>query len=344
MKVLVLGNFGFISNHIDVQTIKTREVLSSFHKYTNYDMSFVDLDKWLKRPWVLFSLLYQLIKVDTILFMPGINALKFLSPILFMICKLFNIKVYYIVVGGWFPDLAKKNIAIRKYSSYFENIFVEVPSMKTSLANFDISSLIIPNYRDVSTNAIDRINVNVSGNIKSNIKLVYYSRVMKDKGIYEAIEIAEKLINHNVVLDIYGPFCDSESRCFIESITVDNIFYRGVLTPGDEVYSTLSCYDYILFPTCYFGEGYPGALVDAIIAGVIPIATDWKYNREILNELDIGFVFPLDTYINDSISLIEAIGPKEIMKLKNKCLLKSKSLHAKNAVKAISMVINHGNK
>ena len=42
----------------------------------------------------------------------------------------------------------------------------------------------------------------------------------------------------------------------------------------------------------YQGEGFAGSLIDAMAAGLPIIASDWKYNREIVKNGTNGLLFP----------------------------------------------------
>ena len=57
-------------------------------------------------------------------------------------------------------------------------------------------------------------------------------------------------------------------------------------------YDLLSSYHVMLFPTYWKGEGFPGVLIDAFISGLPVIATDWAYNKEIVNHGETGFIIP----------------------------------------------------
>ena len=46
----------------------------------------------------------------------------------------------------------------------------------------------------------------------------------------------------------------------------------------------------MLFPTCYRGEGFTGAVLESMMAGVPVIATDWKYNSEIVKDGETGLI------------------------------------------------------
>ena len=82
----------------------------------------------------------------------------------------------------------------------------------------------------------------------------------------------------------------------------------------EKAYSTLSKYDCMLFPTYWKGEGFPGVVIDAFIAGLPVIATDWNMNTEIIKEGENGFIIPPNN--------IRALMNKMIWAMENrqKCL------------------------
>lgn len=69
--------------------------------------------------------------------------------------------------------------------------------------------------------------------------------------------------------------------------------YHGVLSAtGKETYDELAQYDVMLFPTYWPDEGFPASLVDAFIAGLPVIASDWNQNNEIVLDGENGFLIP----------------------------------------------------
>ena len=48
----------------------------------------------------------------------------------------------------------------------------------------------------------------------------------------------------------------------------------------------------MLFPTHWRGEGFPGVVIDANMAGLPIIATDWNLNRYCIHEGETGFLIP----------------------------------------------------
>ena len=46
----------------------------------------------------------------------------------------------------------------------------------------------------------------------------------------------------------------------------------------------------MLFPTFFYGEGFAGIFIDAFIAGLPVIATDWSLNSEIVTDGETGII------------------------------------------------------
>ena len=114
---------------------------------------------------------------------------------------------------------------------------------------------------------------------------------------------AIRLLNEmgkKVELDIYGPIQDDFKDEFDGLVNCsDSIYYCGCLK-GDEIIKTLTRYDCMLFPTHYEGECFPGAVLEAMMAGLPVIASDWRFNREVVIDNETGLLF--DTFSQDDLN------------------------------------------
>lgn len=70
----------------------------------------------------------------------------------------------------------------------------------------------------------------------------------------------------------------------------NSIHYGGVISFDHTTEVLKDCYA-LLFPTCYEGEGFAGTLIDALAAGVPVIASEWRYNSEIVIPGTTGLLF-----------------------------------------------------
>lgn len=130
------------------------------------------------------------------------------------------------------------------------------------------------------------------------MKLCTFSRVLKEKGIEDAIEAVTYINEQNkreiFSLDIYGQIDDAYKGDFMmmQRNFPEYINYGGIIR-FDRSTEVLRNYYALIFPTYYEGEGFAGTLIDAMAAGVPVIASDWKYNTEIVMRIQRGFYSPL---------------------------------------------------
>ena len=119
---------------------------------------------------------------------------------------------------------------------------------------------------------------------------------MKEKGIGDAITAVcsvNNILGFNAFrLDIYGKVDGNQVEWFDSLIrnVPGYINYKG-LVPYDETTKIKKNYFALLFPTHYDGEGFAGTLIDALAAGVPVIASDWKYNSELVVDKVTGIIF-----------------------------------------------------
>lgn len=94
----------------------------------------------------------------------------------------------------------------------------------------------------------------------------------------------------------------------------DNVCYEGARdTTLPETYMELARYDAMLFPTYWGDEGFPGTIVDAFIAGLPVIATDWKCNGELIEDGKNGFLIPIKSPTALADRMEWFIGHKDII-------------------------------
>ena len=107
----------------------------------------------------------------------------------------------------------------------------------------------------------------------------------------------------------------------IEKLFTSNIIYHGEIKPDNKTeYEILSQYDIFIFPTEYPGECLPGALIDAYIAGLAVVASDWKYAREYIEDNKNGIIFKYQDYEDMYIKTKELINNNSIVKYKEESL------------------------
>lgn len=297
--VLVFGYFGYITNQLDGQTVKTRAIYDLLKsKIGAENVVYADSQAFRKSPVSIFGFFKDLIRCDSLIWLPAHNNLKFLFPFVWIGSKIFHYDIVYIVIGGWLSSILEKLPFHRNKLKKIKTILLETKLAEKELkSKFNFSNLdIIPNFRKKSPQPSIKTN-------SRKLKLVFMARVNKMKGLDTISRIAEKFNKGEVIIDFYGPI-NNDDRTFFESELCDKynfINYCGLLQPED-IYSTLINYDVLLFPTHYFTEGFPGSIMDAYRSGIPVIATAWKHANEFVIDGVTGYITdfenPTDEFLN----------------------------------------------
>ena len=280
-KISVIGHFGFGKNLLNGQTIKTKIITDELERIYGKE-NIVRYDTHGGAAFVLrmpFVILRMLIFSKNIVMMPGDKGLFMMMPLLWLLNPLFGRKILYVVIGGWLPGFLEKWRHLVAILSRIEGIFVETPTLKSQLQSLGLSNIyLMPNCKrtGISSSLSAR-------HTESHIPLCMFSRVMKEKGIEDAIEAVKKTngkIGKDVfTLDIYGQVWKGQEEWF--KTTMDQqpayISYKGCISYDSSV-KTLETYFALLFPTYYRGECFAGTIIDAYAAGLPIIASDWHDN------------------------------------------------------------------
>lgn len=287
-RTCVVGHFGLGKNLLNGQTIKTKILTSELEeKFGLKQVVKLDTHGGLKAiPYILFGMIKAFRECQNIIILPGQNGIYFLVPICCVLNRIYNRRLHYVVIGGWLNDLINKNRKIEKKLEKFTGIYVETLAMKKMLTNRGIENVeVMPNFKNFKIIKEKELIYTES----EPYKICTFSRVMKEKGIREAVE-AVKVVNEQIgrtvyILDIYGQV-DNEQEIWFKKYRKTfpkYVRYRGVV-PYNKSVDILKDYYALLFPTYYAGEGFAGTLLDAMAGGVPVIASDWNYNKEVVIE------------------------------------------------------------
>lgn len=319
-KVIFIGGVGVGMVPTNGVTAKNHFLLSKLQNRFRY-VTVIDTDRWKYKPYILLHLL------GVILFNPNTNYIistnnkssyKFLQ-----ILGLFpgNRKIYYWVIGGsianWIKDKRVKSEPYRRLKFFI----VEGSDMKLTLGECGFDNVIhIPNFKDITYLPIKKQSTD------KRLHFVFLSRIMPEKGCDEIMQATRILLNEGLgdsfIVDFFGKIDNAYAKSFMSQVeTISNVSYNGFLDLRDtKNYDILSRYDIMLFPTYWHGEGFPGILIDAFIAGLPVIATDWSQNKDILKEGETGILIP----VHDVEALAEAMkkmimNRDDLMLMSDKC-------------------------
>ena len=336
-KVGICGHFGEGKNLLNGQTVKTKILTEELAKQLGEnEVTTIDTHGWKKNPIMLLIRIFQLSKnCENVIILPATRGVKVFAPLFLLINKLFHRKLHYVVIGGWLPEMLKDNSKLKNQLAMFSGLYVETHTMIKALNSIGLSNVYyIPNFKPLKVLTENELVYPK----EETYKLCTFSRVMKEKGIEDAIEAVKK-VNYELnrvaySLDIYGQIEQGYEERFdqLKKGFPRYISYKG-LVPFAKSTEVLKNYFALLFPTSYEGEGFPGTVIDAFSAGVPVIATDWRYNSEIITHGENGLIHNSGV---DSLSkvLIEAVNkPEKILSIRKNCINEAEKYRSQTVVK-----------
>jgi len=226
--------------------------------------------------------------VDVVTFQASRRGIVLFGPILAVMCRLHGKPLILRLFGGELDDMyyrlpAALRLVFRRTALAADLILLQTTAL-------------VSNYRRLATGRVEWLPTSRPAGNHSKIReerqrctrLVYLGRVSEQKGLLVLAEAA-RLLPSALTIDVYGTFDDSCTEDDLEAISGGRIKYRGSIRQ-EEVISTLCRYDLLVLPTFYSGEGYPGVIVEAFMAGIPVVATEWKAIPEVVG--DAGRLVP----------------------------------------------------
>ena len=190
-KIGIIGHFGDGENLLDGQTIKTKILRDELRKTTNWEIREVDTYLRHKKP---LKLVWDTVKClcttkDVFILLSG-NGMRLYFPLLATCAKLFGIRVYHDVIGGNLAAYVDKYPKYRKYLNAFRINWVETARMKRDLEERGITNAqVMPNFKRLNVVAPEEL----PAQLGEPVRLCTFSRVMKEKGIEDAINAVESI-------------------------------------------------------------------------------------------------------------------------------------------------------
>lgn len=300
--ICLIGNSGLKKKRLDGQTAKVRLYLEKL-KNEKIDFSFIDLELFIKHPLsILHKIKKEIKKCDRIVLLTAERGIKVLLPFINKCNKKKRIPFVVPLIG-----ISTLHYAIDKLSIEEKNIFLTkcdfsmVKSPHNMAKQLSKITYILPenemickvfrefyrlnniyplnNFRDVLPINKRRINT-------PYLKLIFISRVMTIKGIFDLLEVVAEIntFSQNIYLDIYGTLSLTRDEAVQFNAFLDKKFikYKGIL-PLEKVISVFSEYDLFVFPTRYYGEGTPGVIAESLLAGTPILTSDFPQAQFLLN-------------------------------------------------------------
>lgn len=338
-KIAIIGNMGVIGKPVsDGQTIKTRIVTQELiRQYGENEVLIINTHggkiNIIKSP---FQCLRALINAFNIIILPASNGIRIYAPLLSILSNIIRrCRLHYVVIGGWLPTFIQNKPILKHALRRFYGIYVETDTMKIAMEEQQYNNIsIMPNFKDlhiVNKEELER-------EYAEPYKLCTFSRVMKEKGIEDAVKVVtsinKKLGRVVYTLDIYGKVDPTQTEWFynLKQTFPEYIRYKGVVD-FDQSVEVLKDYFALLFPTYYKGEGFAGTIIDAFAAALPVIASDWRYNSEIIEDGCTGHIYNVHNNSQfESILSNIANDPNLIINLKHNCIIKAQEYLPTNAI------------
>jgi len=188
--------------------------------------------------------------------------------------------VHLVAIGGWLPRIGETGaglMALRNFDSVSAQLKSITDEVSTPKAKYWF-----PNFRQFDPSTLP------PRKPSNTIRLVHVSRLFREKGIFESIATAKLLDakGYTTTLVICGPDefeSENDRDEFFSELEAGErlLSYLGDL-PNQQVIPLIASHDFLLFPSSFADEGFPGVVVEAAIAGTPVIAKKTKQLAEIL--------------------------------------------------------------
>ena len=331
-KIGIWGQFGDGGKIADGQAVRTTIITKELQiRYGNESVGVVNTNGWKSHPIKFLLESFRLVKDSGIIIIaPADNGYKVFVPLLILFNLLYRRILVHIVIGGFLPELLRQNTIYRWLENRFSAIFVQTENLRKDLHVLGIKNLhILSNLKRLNSLSLEDLKLYDA----ENISVCTFSRINKEKGIEDAVEAVEivnkKLGGEYVHLDIFGliqPGYEVTLNKILEEHS-KTVSYRGIVDYNKTV-EVLSQYFVLLFPTYYYGEGFPGNVADAYNSGLPIIATDWLYNRDVICDGRNGLFVPIQSSEALASAILELYNDREKhLNMSRNCLIDSKKYH-----------------
>ena len=342
LKISILGHFGEGKTLLNGQTVKTKIITDELKKeFGNNKVLKIDTSGGLKTVFKApFQALSALKKSENTVIFPAQNGLRIYAPLLAFFKGFFKKRrLHYVVIGGWLPEFLTENKLLKASLKKFDGIYVETQTMKTALEKQGFNNIfLMPNCKKLTVLSENEL-VYPKG---TPLKLCTFSRVMKEKGIENAVDAVKKVNDQlgytALVLDIYGQVMEESSEWFanLKAKFPEYVRYCGSVD-ADKSVEVLQEYFALLFPTHFYTEGIPGTIIDAYSAGIPVISAKWESFSDVVDNYKTGLGYDFDNEEQLENILLQVVqDPKVLLEMKENCLKKAKEFLPETAIKIIA--------
>lgn len=323
-KVVFIGGVGKPDEFVGGELTKNKNILAALTQFGR-DVRIVDTYGMRKHPYRLFTLLFALFADRNAPVLVSTN----LSNIywLFVVLSKFGSKrvVSFVATGGSFSKKVLEGRFNAKYLKFLHIILVQGKKMQNELSMAGLTNhALLLNCKYITH--IPCLSPAKRGD--DIVRFVFVSRMHYQKGVGMILNCCRKLnemkLTQQYTMTFYGDFSDDvQCERFVLPIidSMENVEYKGVLNLRcDNGYDELATYDVMLFPSFWRGEGFPGIAIDALIAGLPIIISDWNFNKEVIVHGETGFIIPARDENALLMQMLDAIdNPSKYSDMREEC-------------------------
>lgn len=328
MQILFIGAINLSNSPRGGEEYKNQLILEKILLPNIFKIVTIDTFNWKRKPLLIAKLFLNLLfkKFDSVVISASSASTYLLLKIISKIKPSTLHKTHYLVIGGYFPEGIKNKRYDWQIYRNLKSVVVEGEILKNVLLGYsELNNIIvIPNFKKFDKSLI------LKDKNDSIFNFVFIGRISKAKGILEIIEAVRllKLENRelNFTVDFYGPI--EEEIEFPGSLPLAYKDYLDIMNNQQESYATFAEYSCMLFPTYWKGEGFPGVIIDAYIAGLPVIATDWNMNKEVVEDGETGLIVPIQDANALALAMLKMMQNRELVKkMSASSLKKAKDFH-----------------
>ena len=296
-KVIFVGWVNQGKAPVDGETTKNQYIIAELKKYCK--VTVLDFYEKHRHPWVYVQALWALLTKPKATIIFSTSAKNVYAILRLFKCLHVKRNIIYWVVGGAFPKLVRDGRFRADVFNYIKYNLVQCHSMIDELkeagvtnARFVSNFKPIPYYPDMEKTLATRAE-------SEALRFVFLSRVMPDKGCDYILEAVRRLnakgLQPRFSVDFYGNIDATYREQFLREVgLVKNVAWHGLLDlRTNKGYDTLASYHAMLFPTFHPSEGFAGVMIDAFIAGLPVLASDWAHNTEAITDGKQGIIYPV---------------------------------------------------
>ncbi len=218
------------------------------------------------------------------------KARLFFIPYVFFLIKINHYRVVLLPIGGKMRDEIDdlpgplKRLYI-KFLNEYDQIYVESKELKHQMNDMLDKEIVsyLPNFKK-RPDVVPKISIQEG----DTFNMVYLGMMTEDKGIFDILRAFEIIGDEykDIEMHFYGSFGENDNlkKKFNSRIREeDRIVYHGFLS-NEKLIETLNNHHVFIFPTYHEGECFPGVLLDAFFSGLPVIASNWRFNSEIVED------------------------------------------------------------